>query len=471
MTEEKYTAQQLKEMADTLLAADKAQQQEKDVKTAKTAAADDTKPAEKADDKLPVASKGKLDDKTIATLPAAALLTANEKLKELFVKGKKKGRLDSGELSEVLDEMDLDGDQMDSIYDSLETLGIEVGSEEFLVGLPDEDGEPPMEAIAEIEEEELVDPNSLVDSFNIDDPVRMYLKEIGKVPLLTADQEVELATAMTAGREAKERLDEAEANGETLPAEELAQLKKQVKAGERAKQQLAEANLRLVVSIAKRYVGRGMLFLDLIQEGNLGLIKAVEKFDYTKGYKFSTYATWWIRQAITRAIADQARTIRIPVHMVETINKVIRVSRQLLQELGHDPSPEEISEEMNMPVDKVREILKIAQEPVSLETPIGEEEDSHLGDFIPDEAASEPSEAASFTLLKEQLVDVLSTLTPREEKVLKLRFGIEDGRTRTLEEVGKEFNVTRERIRQIEAKALRKLRHPSRSKKLKDFLN
>ena len=471
MTEEKYTAQQLKEMADALLAADKAQQQETDVKTAKAAAADDTKPAEKADDKLPSASKGKLDDKTIATLPAAALLTANEKLKELFVKGKKKGRLDSGELSEVLDEMDLDGDQMDSIYDSLETLGIEVGSEEFLVGLPDEDGEPPMEAIAEIEEEELVDPNSLVDSFNIDDPVRMYLKEIGKVPLLTADQEVELATAMTAGREVKERLDEAEANGETLPAEELAQLKKQVKAGERAKQQLAEANLRLVVSIAKRYVGRGMLFLDLIQEGNLGLIKAVEKFDYTKGYKFSTYATWWIRQAITRAIADQARTIRIPVHMVETINKVIRVSRQLLQELGHDPSPEEISEEMNMPVDKVREILKIAQEPVSLETPIGEEEDSHLGDFIPDEAASEPSEAASFTLLKEQLVDVLSTLTPREEKVLKLRFGIEDGRTRTLEEVGKEFNVTRERIRQIEAKALRKLRHPSRSKKLKDFLN
>ena len=471
MTEEKYTAQQLKEMADTLLAADKAQQQEKAVKTAKTAAADDTKPAEKADDKLPGTSKGKLDDKTIATLPAAALLTANEKLKELFVKGKKKGRLDSGELSEVLDEMDLDGDQMDSIYDSLETLGIEVGSEEFLVGLPDEDGEPPMEAIAEIEEEELVDPNSLVDSFNIDDPVRMYLKEIGKVPLLTADQEVALATAMTAGREAEERLDEAEANGETLPAEELAQLKKQVKAGERAKQQLAEANLRLVVSIAKRYVGRGMLFLDLIQEGNLGLIKAVEKFDYTKGFKFSTYATWWIRQAITRAIADQARTIRIPVHMVETINKVIRVSRQLLQELGHDPSPEEISEEMNMPVDKVREILKIAQEPVSLETPIGEEEDSHLGDFIPDEAASEPSEAASFTLLKEQLVDVLSTLTPREEKVLKLRFGIEDGRTRTLEEVGKEFNVTRERIRQIEAKALRKLRHPSRSKKLKDFLN
>ena len=466
MTDEKYTAQQLEEMADALLAGDKP---EKDAKPEKAVKAADK--AEKADDKHPVGSKGKLDDKTIATLPAAALLTTNEKLKELFVKGKKKGRLDSGELSEVLDEMDLDGDQMDSIYDSLETLGIEVGTEDFLAELPDEDGEPAMEEIAEIEEEELVDPNSLVDSFNIDDPVRMYLKEIGKVPLLTADQEVELATAMTAGREAQSRMDEAEENGETLSDEELTQLKKAIKAGERAKQQLAEANLRLVVSIAKRYVGRGMLFLDLIQEGNLGLIKAVEKFDYTKGYKFSTYATWWIRQAITRAIADQARTIRIPVHMVETINKVIRVSRQLLQELGHDPSPEEISEEMNMPVDKVREILKIAQEPVSLETPIGEEEDSHLGDFIPDEAASEPSEAASFTLLKEQLVDVLSTLTPREEKVLKLRFGIEDGRTRTLEEVGKEFNVTRERIRQIEAKALRKLRHPSRSKKLKDFLN
>ena len=281
---------------------------------------------------------------------------------------------------------------------------------------------------------------------------------------------------MGGGAAAKARLEEiaeAKERGEDIVVtpEESKALEKAVKKGEAAKQRLAEANLRLVVSIAKRYVGRGMLFLDLIQEGNLGLIKAVEKFDYTKGYKFSTYATWWIRQAITRAIADQARTIRIPVHMVETINKVIRVSRQLLQELGHDPSPEEISEEMKMPVDKVREILKIAQEPVSLETPIGEEEDSHLGDFIPDEDASEPSEAASYTLLKEQLIDVLDTLTPREEKVLKLRFGLEDGRTRTLEEVGKEFNVTRERIRQIEAKALRKLRHPSRSKKLKDFLN
>jgi len=369
-----------------------------------------------------------------------------------------------------VDTMDLDGDQMDRIYDSLADLGIEVGSDEFLTDLPD-DGEPPLEEIAEIEEEELVDPNTLVDSFNIDDPVRMYLKEIGKVPLLTADEEIHLATAMSAGNAAKERMAAAEKEGEVIPEEELAALKKDVKQGEKAKQKLAEANLRLVVSIAKRYVGRGMLFLDLIQEGNLGLIKAVEKFDYTKGYKFSTYATWWIRQAISRAIADQARTIRIPVHMVETINKVIRVSRQLLQSLGHDPSPEEISAEMGMPVDKVREILKIAQEPVSLETPIGEEEDSHLGDFIPDEGASEPSEAASFTLLQEQLVDVLSTLTPREEKVLKLRFGIEDGRPRTLEEVGKEFNVTRERIRQIEAKALRKLRHPSRSKKLKDFLN
>ena len=461
MSEEKLTAAQLNEMADAILAQD-------DKQAVQTAEKAPEKEAEKDAEKK--VSKGKLDEKTIASLPAAALINANEKLKELLIKGKKKGRLDSSDLSDVLDEMDLEGDQMDKVYDSLELLGIEVGSEDFLAELPD-DIEPPLEEIAEIEEEELVDPNTLVDSFNTDDPVRMYLKEIGKVPLLTADEEVELATDMTAGHLAKERLEEVEENGETLSQEELAKLRADIKRGEAAKKALAEANLRLVVSIAKRYVGRGMLFLDLIQEGNLGLIKAVEKFDYTKGYKFSTYATWWIRQAITRAIADQARTIRIPVHMVETINKVIRVSRQLLQELGHDPSPEEISEEMGMPVDKVREILKIAQEPVSLETPIGEEEDSHLGDFIPDEGASEPSEAASFTLLKEQLVDVLSTLTPREEKVLKLRFGIEDGRTRTLEEVGKEFNVTRERIRQIEAKALRKLRHPSRSKKLKDFLN
>ena len=411
----------------------------------------------------------RLADKVVSTLPAAPILLANEKVMDLFARGKKRGRLDSAEMMEVLDEIDLDSDQMEKIYDSLEVLSIEIGSEEDILPEIPDDIDPPLDEIADIEEEELVDPNTLVDSFAIDDPVRMYLKEIGKVPLLSPEEEIDLAQKMSDGNHAQERLDSTGEDG--LSAEELAQLKAQLKAGEKAKQKLAEANLRLVVSIAKRYVGRGMLFLDLIQEGNLGLIKAVEKFDYTKGYKFSTYATWWIRQAITRAIADQARTIRIPVHMVETINKVIRVSRQLLQELGHDPSPEEIADEMAMPVDKVREILKIAQEPVSLETPIGEEEDSHLGDFIPDEGASEPSEAASFTLLKEQLVDVLGTLTPREEKVLKLRFGIEDGRTRTLEEVGKEFNVTRERIRQIEAKALRKLRHPSRSKKLKDFLN
>ncbi|OUN07084.1 RNA polymerase sigma factor RpoD [Flavonifractor sp. An92] len=398
-----------------------------------------------------------------------------EKLSELIERGKKKGKLSAGELMDVLENLNLETDQMDKIYDTLENLGIDTAGEDYLPDLND-DVVPPMEELEEIPEEEIVDPNTLVDSFGIDDPVRMYLKEIGKVNLLSPDEEVRLAQDMGAGAAAEEQwaeIEKARKNGEDYPLtpEAEAEIRKAIKRGKAAKQRLAEANLRLVVSIAKRYVGRGMLFLDLIQEGNLGLIKAVEKFDYTKGYKFSTYATWWIRQAITRAIADQARTIRIPVHMVETINKVIRVSRQLLQELGHDPTPEEIAAEMNMPVDKVREILKIAQEPVSLETPIGEEEDSHLGDFIPDEDASEPSEAASFTLLKEQLVDVLSTLTPREEKVLKLRFGIEDGRTRTLEEVGKEFNVTRERIRQIEAKALRKLRHPSRSKKLKDFLN
>ncbi len=411
----------------------------------------------------------RLPEKVVAGLPAAAILNTNEKIMDLFARGKKRGRLDSSEMMDVLDEIELDSEQMEKIYDSLEALSIEIGSEEDILPEMPDDMDPPIDEIAEIEEEELVDPNTLVDSFAIDDPVRMHLKEIGKVPLLSPEEEIALAQKMSDGNLAQEQVDSL--GGAELSEQDLARLKAIIKEGEKAKQKLAEANLRLVVSIAKRYVGRGMLFLDLIQEGNLGLIKAVEKFDYTKGYKFSTYATWWIRQAITRAIADQARTIRIPVHMVETINKVIRVSRQLLQELGHDPSPEEISAEMSMPVDKVREILKIAQEPVSLETPIGEEEDSHLGDFIPDEGASEPSEAASFTLLKEQLVDVLSTLTPREEKVLKLRFGIEDGRTRTLEEVGKEFNVTRERIRQIEAKALRKLRHPSRSKKLKDFLN
>ena len=416
-----------------------------------------------------------LTDNQVSALPAASWLMQNEKLRQLLAYGKKKGKLESSELMDAVDELNLEGTQLDQLYDSLEQLSIDISAGADL--LPDaSDDDPPAEEIAEVEEEELVDPNTLVNSFSVDDPVRMYLKEIGKVPLLTPDEEIALAKAMTSGADAEEKLRDQRRrrkNKEPLPyspEEEMALLKVK-RRGDTAKQKLAEANLRLVVSIAKRYVGRGMLFLDLIQEGNLGLIKAVEKFDYTKGYKFSTYATWWIRQAITRAIADQARTIRIPVHMVETINKVIRVSRQLLQELGHDPTPTEISEEMNMPVEKVREILKIAQEPVSLETPIGEEEDSHLGDFIPDEGASEPSEAASFTLLKEQLMEVLSTLTPREEKVLKLRFGIEDGRTRTLEEVGKEFNVTRERIRQIEAKALRKLRHPSRSKKLKDFLS
>ena len=469
MEEKQLTSRELEEQANALLA--EADFEEiKLPKKAKKAAAAKKAAEEVAQPEKPAEKFPPLDEKLVASLPAAALLQGNEKLMDIFAKGKAKGKLSSADLMETLDEMNLESEQLDQIYDSLETLGIDIGTAEAIDSSID-DMEPPMEEIAEIEEEELVDPNELVDSFSTDDPVRMYLKEIGKVSLLSADEEISLATAMSAGVEAQQKLDEAEKNGTELSAEELKALKTAVKKGERSKQRLAEANLRLVVSIAKRYVGRGMLFLDLIQEGNLGLIKAVEKFDYTKGYKFSTYATWWIRQAITRAIADQARTIRIPVHMVETINKVIRVSRQLLQELGHDPSPEEIAAEMDMPVDKVREILKIAQEPVSLETPIGEEEDSHLGDFIPDEGASEPSEAASFTLLQEQLVDVLSTLTPREEKVLKLRFGIEDGRPRTLEEVGKEFNVTRERIRQIEAKALRKLRHPSRSKKLKDFLN
>ena len=472
---------ELELQADALLAAADAAEKEAAAKPSKRSKkvveAPEESPRVMTDEEAKKAGIIRLDDKQVAALPAAAWLINQEKLRELLAKGKKKGKLESAELMEVVDDLNLESEQMDQLYDSLEALNIDISTGEDLL-LPDlGDDEPAAEEIADVEEEELVDPNSLVNSFSIDDPVRMYLKEIGKVPLLSPDEEIVLAQALTAGNEAEERLAElkerresGESTDDVTPEQEAA-WKKALKAGEKAKQKLAEANLRLVVSIAKRYVGRGMLFLDLIQEGNLGLIKAVEKFDYTKGFKFSTYATWWIRQAITRAIADQARTIRIPVHMVETINKVIRVSRQLLQELGHDPSPNEIAAEMNMPVEKVREILKIAQEPVSLETPIGEEEDSHLGDFIPDEGASEPSEAASFTLLKEQLMDVLSTLTPREEKVLKLRFGIEDGRTRTLEEVGKEINVTRERIRQIEAKALRKLRHPSHSKKLKDFLN
>ena len=395
-------------------------------------------------------------------------------IKELIALGKKKGKLTLKEMSDALESIDMESDELDRLYEELEKAGIELQGAEVLAAPAESEEEFSEDAVEEVTKEELEDTESLAEGFAIDDPVRMYLKEIGKVDLLTPDEEVELAKKMQAGMEAKEKikeLDERQRNGEQIDEKEYQALRKAIRGGKNAKKRLSEANLRLVVSIAKRYVGRGMLFLDLIQEGNLGLLKAVEKFDCTKGFKFSTYATWWIRQAITRAIADQARTIRIPVHMVETINKVIRVSRQLLQELGHDPQPEEIAEEMNMPVERVREILKIAQEPVSLETPIGEEEDSHLGDFIPDDDALEPAEAASFTLLKEQLVEVLKTLTPREEKVLRLRFGIEDGRTRTLEEVGKEFNVTRERIRQIEAKALRKLRHPSRSKKLKDFLN
>ncbi len=481
----------LEQQANVLLAAQMAAEAEKTGKPGKKSEKGvEESAAVMTDEEAKKAGVLRLDDKQVAALPAAAWLTNNEKLRELLYKAQKKGKLDSGELAESLDNLNLEGDQMDQLYDSLEALNIDISTDEdILPELPD-DG-PAAEEIADVEEEELVDPNSLVGNFAIDDPVRMYLKEIGKVPLLSPDEEVSLAQRMAAGMEAEQKTKELARQREdgepvTITAEEEEEIKKALYSGETAKQKLAEANLRLVVSIAKRYVGRGMLFLDLIQEGNLGLIKAVEKFDYTKGYKFSTYATWWIRQAITRAIADQARTIRIPVHMVETINKVIRVSRQLLQELGHDPSPQEIAIEMNggvaawekvrddekkRAVERIREILKIAQEPVSLETPIGEEEDSHLGDFIPDEGASEPSEAASYKLLREQLMDVLSTLTPREEQVLKLRFGIEDGRARTLEEVGKEFNVTRERIRQIEAKALRKLRHPSRSKKLKDFLN
>ena len=368
-----------------------------------------------------------LDDDSIEIEKVAIELMPEVQL--LLKRGKTKGNLNNHDFEEILDKADLDPEEIDSIYLYLQKEGIEIAFTDL-----------ELEALeaAELEEENQKE-IELADSVSVNDPVRLYLKEIGKVPLLTGDQEMALAKRMEAGDDS-------------------------------AKKELAEANLRLVVSIAKRYVGRGMSFLDLIQEGNLGLIKAVEKFDYTKGFKFSTYATWWIRQAITRAIADQARTIRIPVHMVETINKLIRVSRQLLQEYGREPTPAEIGKEMGFSEEKVREIQKIAQDPVSLETPIGEEEDSHLGDFIPDEDAPAPAEAASYALLKEQLIEVLNTLTEREEKVLRLRFGLDDGRARTLEEVGKEFNVTRERIRQIEAKALRKLRHPSRSKKLKDYL-
>ena len=376
--------------------------------------------------------------------------------RELIEKGKKKGVLTFKEISDAFEDIEVTPEEMERLYDVFEKESIELV----------EDLDKELEEI-EVSKKELED-LSVPEGINIDDHVKMYLKEIGKVNLLTPEEELSLAKRMADGEKAKEQLEEI---GEEIDEDTKKQIDLLIADGEKAKKSLAEANLRLVVSIAKRYVGRGMLFLDLIQEGNLGLIKAVDKFDYTKGYKFSTYATWWIRQAITRAIADQARTIRIPVHMVETINKLVRVSRQLVQELGREPTPEELAKELNMPVDKVREISKISQEPVSLETPIGEEEDSHLGDFIPDEDAPAPSEAASFVLLKEQLGAVLETLSEREAKVLRLRFGLDDGRARTLEEVGKEFDVTRERIRQIEAKALRKLRHPSRSKKLKDFLD
>lgn len=395
-----------------------------------------------------------------------------EKLKSLLELGKKKRNiLEYQEISDFFRDMNLDEEKMEKVLDFLEANKVDV------LRISDGDDEDDDIILDDEDEVEKID-LSVPEGVSVEDPVRMYLKEIGKVPLLSADEEIELAQKMEAGSVAvekipllKERLAETgdEQEKEEIQAE-IKALQLDVDRGSDAKKRLAEANLRLVVSIAKRYVGRGMLFLDLIQEGNLGLIKAVEKFDYRKGYKFSTYATWWIRQAITRAIADQARTIRIPVHMVETINKLIRVSRQLLQELGREPTPEEIAEEMKMPVERVREILKISQEPVSLETPIGEEEDSHLGDFIKDDNVPVPADAATFTLLKEQLEEVLGTLTEREQKVLTLRFGLEDGRARTLEEVGKEFNVTRERIRQIEAKALRKLRHPSRSRKLKDYL-
>ena len=412
--------------------------------------------------------------KEAAVMDEAAKEKFQQKLKDLLALAKKKkNMLEYQEISDFFADMQLEAEQFDKILDFLEANNIDVlritdddSDDEILLDVDDED---------EIEVEKI--DLSVPDGVSIEDPVRMYLKEIGKVPLLSAEEEIELAKNMEAGAVAKEKIAILKSREENATEEELAEIKEEIKnlqkdldAGDEAKKRLAEANLRLVVSIAKRYVGRGMLFLDLIQEGNLGLIKAVEKFDYRKGYKFSTYATWWIRQAITRAIADQARTIRIPVHMVETINKLIRVSRQLLQELGREPSPEEIAAEMNMPVERVREILKIFQEPVSLETPIAEEEDSHLGDFIQDDNVPVPADAAAFTLLKEQLEEVLGTLTEREQKVLTLRFGLEDGRARTLEEVGKEFNVTRERIRQIEAKALRKLRHPSRSRKLKDYL-
>ncbi len=398
-----------------------------------------------------------------------------EELAAFISKGQKEGRLSSTGLMEILESLNLDTEQSDRVYDVLENLGIAVVDEaqadlnENLTDLNEDlEEQLPEEELEDISEEEMIDPNSLMEAVGVNDPVKRYLKEIGQVDLLTFEEEMELAKCLADGRAAGVKLNDQDDVPDAKTREEL---ERKVKEGEKARNQLEEANLRLVVAIAKKYVGRGLQFLDLIQEGNLGLIKAVEKFDYTMGYKFSTYATWWIRQAITRAIADQARTIRIPVHMTEVVNRVLRISREMSQDLGHDPSAEEIAGEMDMPEDKVREILEISQKTMSLDTPVGDEEDTNLGDFVPDEDALDPAVAADNTMMREQLLEVLSTLTPREERVLRLRFGLDDGRARTLEEVGQQFGVTRERIRQIEAKALRKLRHPNRARKLEDFLS
>ena len=497
-TEKKVEKTEMKEEKKTAAkkAAEKNDAKEKVVKKAKAEASEAEKTAkdtEKKTAKKPAEAKKHADEKDTQAQAEEneALIQAqiDERLKNLLNKSKKNGYVEYKQVIDAFSEFNLDAQQFDRIWDALDKNRIVLRVEEM-----DEDDIPEDELALEEEEEIALDMESLeegvIDSnVNMEDPVRMYLKEIGRVPLLSAEEEIELAKKMEAGFEAAQKNEEFAEKRAVLQKQvddgkkvqeakkkieeldkKIAENQRKIDIGKRAGQDLSQANLRLVVSIAKRYVGRGMLFLDLIQEGNLGLIKAVEKFDYRKGYKFSTYATWWIRQAITRAIADQARTIRIPVHMVETINKIIRINRQLLQELGREPSPSEIAERMDMPEDRVREILKISQEPVSLETPIGEEEDSHLGDFIPDDNMPVPADAAAFTMLREQLDEILDTLTDRERKVLTLRFGLIDGRARTLEEVGKEFNVTRERIRQIEAKALRKLRHPTRSKRIKDYL-
>ena len=497
-TEKKVEKTEMKEEKKTAAkkAAEKNDAKEKVVKKAKAEAPEAEKTAkdtEKKAAKKPAEAKKHADEKDAQAQAEEneALIQAqiDERLKNLLNKSKKNGYVEYKQVIDAFSEFNLDAQQFDRIWDALDKNRIVLRVEEM-----DEDDIPEDELALEEEEEIALDMESLeegvIDSnVNMEDPVRMYLKEIGRVPLLSAEEEIELAKKMEAGFEAAQKNEEFAEKRAVLQKQvddgkkvqeakkkieeldkKIAENQRKIDIGKRAGQDLSQANLRLVVSIAKRYVGRGMLFLDLIQEGNLGLIKAVEKFDYRKGYKFSTYATWWIRQAITRAIADQARTIRIPVHMVETINKIIRINRQLLQELGREPSPSEIAERMDMPEDRVREILKISQEPVSLETPIGEEEDSHLGDFIPDDNMPVPADAAAFTMLREQLDEILDTLTDRERKVLTLRFGLIDGRARTLEEVGKEFNVTRERIRQIEAKALRKLRHPTRSKRIKDYL-